>query len=561
MKKQSPIRLLTILLSISLLTALVGCSSHSGSEDLGGNKDTESYIKRTYPEEISHDDAPLGERSRDSFNLASYESAYNEFSSLLETEGNTNRLLELFEIIDDLVLDCKTDASLALYDRDMDITNKEYAESYTSKQNMYSQIDGRSVRLFQTVFSTDYADAFRAYIGEELAEQWEHANAESEEERTLKATIRELKKKYDLLTVQGAEPAAFKELYIETVNANNAYARLRGYDNYVEYAYSKTKGRDYTIADVRGIEEELLRNFVPIFHRYVAKIVKDVAYDAYEENHDSGEIKFSKMRDCVKNISPKFEESLDYLIRNQLYAVDASDTKGPSDYTVSLPAYNDAFIFIQPLGKVSDYKTVLHEFGHYSAHYYRPVSAFEPNLVTDVEEIMSQGLQLLCYDYYGAYYEEYGDALAESTIFQIMQAVPKGFAVNEAEYLSYTTEDLTPEKLDAIWSECNDKFYKPIGQSDDAWLGIPHVFQNPFYYIGYATSALTAFELFVESREDFEGSVDKYMKITELPAGTTYLEALEQVGLSDIFEPGTVKELSKEVAILFELTKREFVLK
>lgn len=263
----------------------------------------------------------------------------------------------------------------------------------------------------------------------------------------------------------------------------------------------------------------------------------------------------------MKNISPKFEESLDYLIRNQLYAVDASDTKGPSDYTVSLPAYNDAFIFIQPLGKVSDYKTVLHEFGHYSAHYYRPASAFEPNLVTDVEEIMSQGLQLLCYDYYGAYYEEYGDALAESTIFQIMQAVPKGFAVNEAEYLSYTTEDLTPEKLDAIWAECNDKFYKPIGQSDDAWLGIPHVFQNPFYYIGYATSALTAFELFVESREDFEGSVDKYMKITELPAGTTYLEALEQVGLSDIFEPGTVKELSKEVAILFELTKREFVLK
>lgn len=48
------------LLSISLLTALVGCSSHSGSEDLGENKDTESYIERTYPEERSHDDAPSG---------------------------------------------------------------------------------------------------------------------------------------------------------------------------------------------------------------------------------------------------------------------------------------------------------------------------------------------------------------------------------------------------------------------------------------------------------------------------------------------------------------------
>ena len=53
MKKQSTIRLLTILLSVSLLTGLVGCNAHSRSEDLGENKDTESYIKRTYPEEIS----------------------------------------------------------------------------------------------------------------------------------------------------------------------------------------------------------------------------------------------------------------------------------------------------------------------------------------------------------------------------------------------------------------------------------------------------------------------------------------------------------------------------
>ena len=64
MKKQSPIRLLIILLSISLLTALVGCSSHSGSEDLGENKDTELYIERTYPEELSRERSPRGAFSR-----------------------------------------------------------------------------------------------------------------------------------------------------------------------------------------------------------------------------------------------------------------------------------------------------------------------------------------------------------------------------------------------------------------------------------------------------------------------------------------------------------------
>ena len=46
MKKQFPIRLLIILLSISLLTALVGCSSHSGSEDLV--MDSKPYNYLTY---------------------------------------------------------------------------------------------------------------------------------------------------------------------------------------------------------------------------------------------------------------------------------------------------------------------------------------------------------------------------------------------------------------------------------------------------------------------------------------------------------------------------------
>ena len=46
MKKQFPIRLLTILFSISLLTALVGCSSNSGSEDLV--MDSKPYNYLTY---------------------------------------------------------------------------------------------------------------------------------------------------------------------------------------------------------------------------------------------------------------------------------------------------------------------------------------------------------------------------------------------------------------------------------------------------------------------------------------------------------------------------------
>lgn len=501
---------------------------------------------------IPHFDIPVSERPRDSFDITAFDSACREFESLLKAEGNEERIFEIYEEIKTLLLKSKNDAVLALCDYDADVT--ENAERYTAKQNMYSKAYGRSVSLFQSVFLTDYADSFRAYIGKELADKFENAEKVSKEESAVKTKIRELEKMYDALTVRGADTEEFKQLYIEIVAANNAYARARGYKDYCEYAYAK--GRDYTVENAIKTGDEVIKNFIPVFRAYVAKITKDAVYDAYKENHDSAEVKFSRLRECVKNISPKLEVSLDHLIRNKLYNADFSANKGQSDYTVAMPMYNDAFIFINPQGKVSDYKTVIHEFGHYSAQYYRANDAFDPNLVMDVEEIMSQGLQLLCCDYYDDYCGEYGTALMQSTVFQIMQAVPKGFAVNEAEYLCYTAENLTAEKADEIWAETNRKYGNPLGKKDGAWTAIPHVFQSPFYYIGYAVSALAAFELFIESKTDFKGSVDKYFAVTELPAGTGFNEALSRAELNNVFEKGAVTALTEKLKNVL-VTERE----
>ncbi len=551
--KKTKARGIAFLLCLSFLIGLTGCGLLRIPKTSLPGSDPDP--DRNTPESIRHFNISLGDRARDSFDRDAFDGACDELDSLLKSEGNAERIFELYETIKKLLLDSKTDASLALYDYNTDIANAEKAERYASKQNEYSKIYGKSVGLLRSVFLTDYADAFRLYVGDGLADKLEKASTVSAEESAIKTKIRGLEKKYDTLMAQGADAAAYKELYIEIVNANNAYARLRGYSGYADYAYSKARGRDYTIEDLRGIENEVINSFIPVFRAYVAAATKDAVYDAYKENHDSGETKLTRLKNCVKNISPRLEESLDHLIRNRLYDMDFSDTKGQADYTVTLPTYNDAFIFINPQGKVSDYKTVLHEFGHFSAHYYRPCDAFDPNLVMDVEEIMSQGLQLLCYDYYGAYYEEYGAALTQSTVFQIMQAVPKGFAVNEAEYLSYTAADLTVEELDAIWAEANRKYGKPLGKTEDAWTAIPHVFQNPFYYIGYATSSLAAFELFAESREDFRGSVDKYLTITQLPAGTGLLEALKRAELNSFFEEGRITALSKELSAALKIRK------
>ena len=154
---------------------------------------------------VPHFDVPLEERSRNSFDSAAYDSAYQEFAALLESDGNAERIGELYEIINDLLQDSKTDAALALYDYDQDVSNGELAERYSSMQSSYSSVYSKSVQLFRSVFSTAYADTLRMQIGDVLADKFEAAATVTEEENALKARIQELERTYDTLARQGAD--------------------------------------------------------------------------------------------------------------------------------------------------------------------------------------------------------------------------------------------------------------------------------------------------------------------------------------------------------------------
>lgn len=520
----------------------------------------EPYTKRHYSGNVEHFDIPLEERSRDSFDKNAFLVAFFEFKDIIESEyieENEARLLELYEEIKSNLLNAKTDISLAKYDYYLDVTNQENAEFYAAKEELYNSYFAKSLSLFKTVFSTEYTDAFRAHVGDWRADAFETGGRiVSEDEKTLKNRINELKQEYDALISQSTDDMALKELYLEIVNANNEYAHLRGYDNYADYAYTEVFTRDYTAENIKAIEDEIINEFLPLYTAYTVYVTDDgTIFGAYEENHDSGEEMFARLRNCIKNISTELTESLDHLIQNILYDVDESETKLiTSGFTQEMYSYNDAFIFITPNHTVSDYITILHEFGHYNRAYYTATGdPFSPKGSDDIEEIMSQGLQLLCYDYYGDYHKKYGSALAMQTIFQKMTAVLDGFAVNEAEYRSYTTPDLTVEELDAIWMETFEKYGRPF--EDASWTQMSQVFQKPFYYINYATSGLASFEIFAESRKDFNIGIEKYMTITSLPKGTKFIEALNAVGLQNFFEKGVISELSNVLADVLGIQK------
>ena len=80
-----------------------------------------------------------------------------------------------------------------------------------------------------------------------------------------------------------------------------------------------------------------------------------------------------------------------------------------------------------------------------------------------------------------------------------------------------------------------------------SWVDIPHLFMQPCYYLGYGTSAFTSLDLFALAGEDREAAVDKYLELTAVSTETPYCEAVQKVGLRDIFEKGVPGEILKEV--------------
>lgn len=562
--KRKYLLLLTVCCSC-LLAAFIcsGCNNRDSSQKhtavkkhTSAKETVKPYSDFKYTDHFNRSNLSLTDRSMDSIDIDTFKSTFNEFHTALDSDGNEERILSLYDQLCEQLNMLLTDATLAQYAYYLDTESQEKAECYHSKESAYTDSFEKTSSLFQRALSSQYSDVFRSYIGEDKASRIENSLIYSDEAIALKQQKKELIQRYEALITQGAKEQELKQLYIDLVNTNNAFAQSFGYANYPDFVYAVEYGRDYTMTDLKKIENEVKDNFIPVFHEYVSSVTEDDSiYVVYDENHDRGEEKIHRLRKCIQKVCPALEESLIHLQKNTLYDVEASSLKYPAlSFSAPLPAYNDAYIYSSPYETVSDYSTLLHEFGHYNYYYHNPAHPFDSRDITDVSEIMSQGLELICYDYYDTYYPECGDALASFVIFDMMASVADGFTINEAEYRSYTTPDLDIKRLDQIWENVSDEYNNSISD-DTSWTYIDHVFEEPFYYIGYATSALASFELFLESRVDFHSGVAKYMTLTTVPAGTKYQEALTIAGLNNIFEPGTIAKISEDLSKEFDLKK------
>ena len=340
-------------------------------------------------------------------------------------------------------------------------------------------------------------------------------------------------------------------ILIDLIELYNQTAELSGYDSYREFAY-EGYGRDYTPEDARTLHAAVKESIVPVYQQ-IGELVQ-----TYENPDVLGEIDAEKLMEIVGKHIGTIDADLDLSFRHMsqvgLYSIDYYTGRGDG-FTISLPQYNDAAIFMDLVGNDSDLETLVHEFGHYNANMHQKQQALDMGFCQDTSEIHSQGLEVLFLSCADAVYGEENAAVKKLNIlYNLLDSIVQGCLQDEFQQLAYAAakdHKLTVKELNELACRLYNEYgleTQPGAKEIYSWVEIPHTYENPFYYISYATSAVNALDILSISQEDYREAADTYMRLTALPMDIPYQQALEQVGLHNTFDADTLQFIGQGVA-------------
>jgi len=465
---------------------------------------------------------------------------------------------------------------------DADVTDAWAATESADFGQRFDRVTDQCYSAFALLADTPYADVMAATAGwgevssladyepmtdeeaelyareEELVQAYERAMAQpfTADYRGRSWTADELyddasistKTYWQLLTeIEKQENAAVGPIFLELVQVRDQIARLSGYDNYVDYAYESVYTRDYTPEDMEGVYKQVKEELVPLYER-ITDLAGDDLYALEDLPTLNAEDLLAHLQPYMDDLDSDLGAAFSYLREYHLYDLDSSPTKNATGYTVPLPAYGSAFIFDAPYGDYRDWTTVIHEFGHFFETYNATQSDLWADFSIDVGEVHSQGLEVLFTAYAGDLFgKSLGRGFTWNTLLNMVDSVLEGCMYDEFQAEIYRNPHMTLDEMNALFLDLS-LAYGYADRGDDRayfWVEVPHTFQQPMYYVSYATSALSALDLYRKAQTDRPAAVDTWLDLCYLSMTLPYREAMEEVGLQDIFSGDTVTQLAQ----------------
>lgn len=440
---------------------------------------------------------------------------------------------ELLDLVDELV----TQESLAEIQSSRNAGDYELSETLEQVQDDYARVMDKVCLAISRTLDSPRGDALRALMPEGEADGFTGYEAASDAELDAISQESSLVQDYYLLPDDDFEDAA-AEIYLQLIGLRRQEAERAGYDSYAAYAYDVLYSRDYVPEDAQRLHQ--------VVKEYIAPLYLDVEYALYgrkpcwdpDDVPDDAEI-LRELRAHIAHVSPELEEALDYMLRNRLYCVGSGDELLDMGYTTTLPSYRSAFLFNKVSSRMEAFKSTVHEFGHFNAAYHDATPSLYSYSNMDVSEIQSQGLEMLfipcLQDILAGDDPEQRSLVALYALSGMLSAVVDGCLYDEFEQAAYSAPDMTVQDLHGLEAKLNEEYgLDELYEPGIFWTYIGHLFEQPFYYVSYAASALPALDIWLTSLEDRNAAVDAYMKVSAAGTDEWFLDVLEDCGLCDV---------------------------
>lgn len=325
------------------------------------------------------------------------------------------------------------------------------------------------------------------------------------------------------------------ELYIKMIRVRKQIAEELDYPSYADFAYSFYYDRDYTPAQVSQYTADVARELSSYYYAAV--------YNSFDKAMDMDSV-MALLKQTADSFGGEFAASYSFMEQYGLFDVTSSTSKMPGSYMTYLTAYEAPFMYVSPTGKIDDFLTASHEFGHFVDGY---VNCNGTSSI-DCNEIFSQGLEYLSL----SRAELKSSDRHSLTVAKVSDAIltflgQACYAEFEQRVYAEPTETLTAEKINEIFLECNEEFGMSMTGLEyviaPGWIDIQHFFIAPFYVISYCISNDAALQIYQAELADGSG-LATYRTLMSLSSGNTILALLREAGLTSPFEKGRMAELA-----------------
>lgn len=517
-------------------------------------------------------------------------SALNELEGLCARNSrpeaarrNRDRVRELYRQILSELDALITKVSLSGVQYDASGGAAEEAALYLELSNQQTRLFDRCYQAFGKMALSPYRDILDENAGEGTAESLLGYQGLTEEDAALREEEDRLVQAYDQImskgisvTVEGgvwteetlksapvddgtcwAVSTALEEernkeageIYRKLLQLRTATAKEAGWDGYAEYAYWNLYSRDYELEDAERLREAAKEYILPIQLRLLEEFSDQDLRALDVRSRKSGEEILDDIQPFIQDFDREMGKTFAFMRENHLYDIEWGEDKFYTGYTVGLPAYGSAMIFEQPNRDYRDYSDLVHEFGHFNETFHCARHDLWADFNIDVGEIHSQALELMFTGYAGKIFgEKYGEVYTNIILYNILDSILDGCLYDEFQTAAYAEPDMSVEELNRLFKRLSEEYgytYDPGVEEDPSWVENAHNFQNPLYFISYATSALSALDLWFLYLDDPGQAKDIYLDLTVLSLSLPYREAAAEVGLRDIFEPETIPALAE----------------